>query len=120
MMRMVLMSVGTLSLGLGFLGIALPLVPATPFLLLAAYCFARSSPRLHNWLVEHRLLGGPIRRFREGRPLPRAQLVSTLGVLWISILVSAIAVDLLWARVILVACAASVTTWLLVRQLRRT
>jgi uncharacterized protein len=116
---MMLMGVGTLSLGLGFLGIALPLVPATPFLLLAAYCFARSSPRLHNWLVEHRLLGGPIRRFREGRPLPPAQLVTTLGVLWLSIVISAVAVDLLWARLILLACAVSVTTWLLVRQFRR-
>lgn len=56
---------GTISLALGIFGILLPLLPTTPFLLLAAYCFGRSSPRLHRWLLDHPRLGPPIRRWRE-------------------------------------------------------
>ncbi len=52
---------GIASLGAGIIGIVLPLLPTTPFLLLAAYCFARGSQRLHDWLVNHPRLGPPIR-----------------------------------------------------------
>jgi hypothetical protein len=60
---------GFVCVGLGVLGIPLPLLPTTPFLLLAAFCFARSSPRWHRWLVEHRVLGSYIAAFRERRGL---------------------------------------------------
>ncbi len=50
---------------LGVVGMALPLLPTTPFLLLAAYCFARSSPRLHNWLLASPLLGSIIRNWEQ-------------------------------------------------------
>lgn len=56
---------GLLATGLGVAGIVLPLVPATPFLLIAAYAFSRSSPRLHEWLVTHPSLGPPINEWRE-------------------------------------------------------
>ncbi len=62
---------GLLSLGIGIAGIVLPLVPTTPLVLLAAYCFARSSERLHGWLVGHRRLGRYIRDFESGRGIPR-------------------------------------------------
>ncbi|TCM76395.1 YbaN family protein [Rhodovulum steppense] len=61
--------VGLLSLGLGILGMFLPLLPTTGFLLIAAFCFARSSPALHDWLVNHRHLGGPITSWREHRAI---------------------------------------------------
>lgn len=48
---------GLIALGFGLFGILLPLLPTTPFLLVAAFCFARSSPRLHNWLLEHPTFG---------------------------------------------------------------
>ena len=64
---------GFAMVGLGILGIPLPLLPTTPFLLLAVYCFARSSPRWHQWLVTHRVLGVYIAAFREKRGLTRAQ-----------------------------------------------
>ena len=64
---------GFAMVGLGILGIPLPLLPTTPFLLLAVYCFARSSPRWHRWLVTHRVLGGSIAAFREKRGLTPAQ-----------------------------------------------
>ncbi|MFH2071621.1 MAG: YbaN family protein [Actinomycetota bacterium] len=62
---------GLLSLGVGVIGIVLPLVPTTPLVLLAAYCFARSSERLHRRLTSHRRLGRYIRDFESGRGIPR-------------------------------------------------
>lgn len=56
---------GLVAMALGLLGIVLPLLPTTPFLLLAAFCFARSSPALHDWIVQHPRLGPPIRDWRN-------------------------------------------------------
>jgi uncharacterized membrane protein YbaN (DUF454 family) len=62
---------GWVSLALGIAGIPLPLLPTTPFLLLAAFCFAEGSDRLHDWLVNHVHFGPPIRRWREHRAISR-------------------------------------------------
>jgi uncharacterized membrane protein YbaN (DUF454 family) len=63
--------------GLGVAGIALPLVPTTPFMLLALWAFSRSSPRLEAWLFGHRLFGAPLRAWREDRVIPlRAKLLA--------------------------------------------
>ena len=64
-MRFVWIGIGGTSLLLGLIGIALPLLPTVPFLLLAALCFSKSSPRLHRWLIEHPQLGPPISAWRE-------------------------------------------------------
>lgn len=64
-MRPLWLSLGWLSVGAGLAGIALPLVPTTPFLLLAAFAFAKSSPRFHAWLTEHPRLGPPIEAWRR-------------------------------------------------------
>lgn len=76
---------GCVSLVLGVVGIFLPLLPTTPFLLLAAALYVRSSPRLYEWLLSQKYLGCYIRNFRERRAIPfRAKIVS-VALVWLSI-----------------------------------
>ena len=60
---------GWISVALGIIGIPTPLLPTTPFLLLAAFCFARGSQRWHDWLIHHRVLGAYITAFRDQKGL---------------------------------------------------
>ncbi len=101
---------GTISVALGVVGIFLPLMPTTVFLLLAAACYARSSDRCYEWLTRHRWLGAYIRNSREGRGMTRRHKTLTLAMLWIGIGASAIfSVDAWWLRAGLVLIAAAVT-----------
>ena len=70
-MRPLWLAAGVVAVALGLIGIALPLLPTTPFMILAAACFARSSPRLHDWLWHHRIFGPAIRDWREHGAIPR-------------------------------------------------
>jgi uncharacterized membrane protein YbaN (DUF454 family) len=70
-LRILMLAVGTLFVGLGILGLILPLLPGTPFLLIAAFCYARASERFYRWLLSNRLTGPSIRSWREHRALPR-------------------------------------------------
>ena len=69
--RYLLIGIGVLSLVLGFIGIVMPLLPTTPFLLLSAICFTNSSPRLHAWLIGHPRLGPPIRAWQQYHAISR-------------------------------------------------
>lgn len=80
-MRLVWLFFGLLSLGAGLVGVVLPLVPTVPFLLLAAFCFARSSERLHNWLITHPKLGPSITDWHErGAISARAKRMATVSI----------------------------------------
>jgi uncharacterized protein len=73
---------GSICVGLAFLGIFLPLLPTTPFLLLAAFCFSRGSARLHDWLLQHQVMGSIIRDWNEKRVIrPRVKAVATVTVI---------------------------------------
>jgi uncharacterized membrane protein YbaN (DUF454 family) len=105
-----LIACGTLCVALGVLGIFLPLLPTTVFLLLAAACYARSSDRFYRRLVGSRWLGSYVRNHREGRGMTRAQKTSTLLLLWAGIgATMAWTVDALWLRLLLAAIAVGVT-----------
>ncbi len=79
---------GVLAVLLGILGIFLPLLPTTPFLLLASWCFARGSNRLHRWLLTHPVFGDYLRNFEAGRGIPlKAKILATV-MLWGSLLMA--------------------------------
>lgn len=88
-MKPVWLALGIFSLGSGIVGIFLPILPTVPFVLLAAFCFSRSSDRLHNWLVEHPDLGPHIIAWRErgaiGEGSKRMATLSIIGVVLLSV-----------------------------------
>jgi uncharacterized membrane protein YbaN (DUF454 family) len=101
---------GTVCVVLGVVGMFLPVLPTTPFLLLAAFCYARSSDRFYRWLTDNRWFGEYIRNYREGRGIPLKQKVITILLLWLTIGFSAwFAVSSWWMRLILLAVAVGVT-----------
>ncbi|MFO7741562.1 MAG: YbaN family protein [Anaerolineae bacterium] len=112
--RYFLTAAGVVAVGLGLLGVFVPLLPTTPFLLLAAGCWMRSSQRLHDWLLDHRWFGDYVRNYVEYRAVrPRARLV-TLVLLWGVIGAAALtAVASWWMRALLGVVAIGVTLHLL-------
>ncbi len=82
--RAALVAVGVVSVGLGTIGIVVPVLPTTPFLLLAAACFVRASPRMHDWLLTHPRLG-PYVSFVDGGGMPARAKRNALVVLWVAI-----------------------------------
>jgi uncharacterized membrane protein YbaN (DUF454 family) len=111
--RYALLAIGWLSVVLGVIGIFIPVLPTTPFLLLAAACFARSSPRFYRWLVEHPRLGPWIGDYLSGTGIPLKGKVYAIGLMWASILLSCYLVPLPWARVFMLTSAVLVTVYIL-------
>jgi uncharacterized membrane protein YbaN (DUF454 family) len=79
---------GTICLALGAIGIVLPILPTTPFLLAAAACYYKSSPRMHKWLLNNKWFGDYIRNYKEGKGIPRKTKATALIVLWATIGIS--------------------------------
>ncbi len=105
-----LIFVGVLSVGLATAGIFLPLLPTTPFLLLAAACFIRSSDRLYRWLITHKWLGPYIKNYREHKAITRRAKVVMLLLLWGTLGYTALGViSALAARVLLLLIGVGVT-----------
>jgi len=107
-------SAGTLALALGLAGVVLPLLPATPFFLLAAACYARGSQKLHRRLMESRFPGKYIKSYIEKREVPAGMKVFTLALLWTALGASLFSAALPgWGRLLLAAVGAGVTVHVL-------
>ncbi|MDG1581349.1 YbaN family protein [Pseudomonas sp. GOM6] len=111
--RYVLLVLGWLSVALGVIGIFVPVLPTTPFLLLAAACFVRSSRRFYLWLVNHKHLGPWIRDYLEGNGIPLKGKVYAIGLMWLSIGLSCYLVPLFWARAFMLGSAVLVSCYIL-------
>jgi len=108
--RTLLIACSTLCVVLGAVGMFLPILPTTPFLLLAAVCYARSSRRFYHWLMTNRWCGEYIRNYREGRGIPLKQKVLMILLLWLTIGYAAwFVVSLWWLKLILFGIAVAVT-----------
>jgi hypothetical protein len=119
--KWLLITIGMVAVGLGIIGIFLPLLPTTPFLLLAAACFIRSSDRLYQWLIRNRWFGSYIRNYQEHRAIPLRAKVIALILLWTTMTYSAFGLINHWAlQVLLLLIAAVVTAYLLRLKTMRT
>ena len=111
--KYLLIFLGTLSLGLGIIGVFLPVLPTTPFLLLASFCYVRSSKRMYNWLINHRIFGSYIYCYLEYRAVPRKTKIGALIFLWTTLLVSATLVPSIQIKIFLMVVGIAVSLHLL-------
>lgn len=112
-MKLVLNIIGVLAVLLGIIGIFLPLLPTTPFLLLAAACFARGSDRMHRWLMEHRMFGSYLRDYYEGRGIPARAKVLAMVMMWGSLGYALWRLHNEWLELAIFAVGAGVSIYLL-------
>ncbi len=114
-MKYIYITIGSLSVALGVLGIFLPILPTTPFLLLAAACYAKSSEKMYNYLMNNNFLGVYIRNYREKRGMTFKTKLTIIILLWVSIVYSISNLpDYHWLKALLVTIAASVSYHLIV------
>ncbi|WP_250656206.1 YbaN family protein [Alkalimarinus coralli] len=113
--RYLVIILGWLSVILGVIGIFLPLLPTTPFILLAAWCFSRSSPLFHNWLISHPKLGPIVSTWSNGEGLPIKVRNRILIIMWLSMVLSAVLIAKLWSALLLALIGASVTVYIMRR-----
>lgn len=113
-MRVFYIVIGCICVSLGVVGIPVPVLPTTPFLLLAAFCFLKSSPKLHKWLLNNKVLGSYINDYMVHKRIPLKSKIITLAMLWIGISISAFGFDTeLWLKLLLYAIAIGVSIHIL-------
>lgn len=114
LIKWVLIIAGTFFVGLGVLGIVLPLLPTTPFFLLAAVCYAKSSKRFYTWLLNNKWFGNYVKNYQEKKGVPLKVKILSISLLWITILFSVVfIVHILLFRIILILIAIGVSIHIL-------
>lgn len=114
MKKLLLKTLGIISLILAIIGIFLPILPTTPFLLLSSFLFVRSSDKLYNWLINHRVFGQYIKDYQLNKTIPLKVKISSLSLLWLTITISALCfVNIIWVKVLLFAVAIGVSIHIL-------
>ncbi len=121
LVRIILIISGSIFVGLGMIGIVVPLLPTTPFLLLAAACYIRSSKKCYNWLLRNKRFGPYITNYLEGKGLPLKIKLYAIFMMWIMILLSAIfLVENPFIRIILIIIAFLVSIYLMTIKTNKT
>jgi len=116
--RKLVLALGFIALGLGTLGMVVPLLPTTPLVLLAAGCFSYSSDRFYEWVKKNRLFGPYIENYREQRGLTKTFKMRNIILLWASLAVSMFLLRTVWIYVLLSIVGVCVTTHLLMIKTR--
>lgn len=112
--KYIFIALGFFFVGLGIIGIFVPLLPTTIFLIIAAYFFAKSSEKYYNWLITNKYFGKFIKDYREGKGVPLKAKTISITVLWFTILYSVFfVVNLIWLKLLLIAIAIGVSWHLL-------
>ena len=101
-----------LSVLLAFAGVFLPILPTTPFLLLAVFFSLRSSPTLYTWLTQHKVLGPPLRQYLDERTISRQSFRRAVTFLWLTIGLSVWLMPAIWVKCLLLIIATAVTVHL--------
>ena len=113
LMRWALISVGFICVGLGIIGLFVPMMPGVVFLLIAAWCFARSSERFHDALLSHPQLGPQIDAWHSGKGFQRQLRTRILTIMWISMIVSMFIAAIWWVCIIIAVCGVCTTLYIL-------
>ncbi len=107
MQRIILIIIGWIAVVSGTLGVVLPLLPTTPFILLAAWCFARSSPRFHDWLLYRSWFGGYLRHWQKHRAMPPGAKPRAILLILVTFSISLWLVNMMWVLgllLVILAC----------------
>lgn len=112
-MRVLFLVAGTLCVLLGMIGLFLPLLPTTPFLLLAAACYARGSRRFYDWLLANRTFGPLIHEWRTHRRIPYRTKISAIALMSLTLGISIVFfVPLLWVKLLLACVGVGLAVWM--------
>jgi uncharacterized protein len=110
MIKSLYIGIGTFSLGIGIIGIVVPLLPTTPFLLLSAACYAKGSERMYHWFINIKWIGNAIKNYHEGKGISIKGKIISITFLWATITVSMM---LMWPNIpvqlVLIIIATGVT-----------
>ena len=102
--KMLLMIIGCIGVGLGALGVVLPILPTVPFLLLAAFCFARSSERLNNWFIGTKLYKNNLESYVKGKGMTRKTKIKIMVTVTVLMMIGFIMMDQVLVGRIVLAC----------------
>ncbi|WP_050996143.1 YbaN family protein [Catenovulum agarivorans] len=110
--RISLIVAGWVSLALAVAGVVLPVLPTTPFVLLSAGCFAKSSPRFHQWLLRQKYFGQMIRDYQAYRGIQKQTKIRAISLIWLSMTISALIIGKVWLAAMLFSIAICVSLYL--------
>lgn len=108
--KIILTIIGLIFVALGLIGIFVPGLPTTIFMILAAYCFIRSSERLYNWVVENKIFGYRVKHFMETKTIPLRGKIHSISAMWIMVILSLIFLKVSVVVKIIIALAALIGT----------
>jgi uncharacterized membrane protein YbaN (DUF454 family) len=114
-LQFILFSIGALSLVLGFIGAFLPVLPTTPFVLLAAWCFVKSSPKAHQWIYRQPMIGTALKDWEENHAISRRSKIIALSVMTVSAIVMGFKVEIMWLKILVVLILATVSIFIVTR-----